>query len=450
METLTKSRIAAVPADLVAPLACTPHLTYLTDLTCLTRRAVFLPALVFLLANFPAFGASDWPQFRGPNRDGLSAETGLLKQWPAAGPPLAWKATGLGHGYSTVSVLGDRVFTIGEKGESNFVIALNAADGKPAWTAKLGKSGAPGWGGFEGPRATPTVDGDLLYALGQYGELACLETATGKERWRKNLTTDFGGSLPEWGFSESPLVDGEKVVVTPGGPKGALVALDKKTGAPIWQSHDFTDPAQYSSIIAAQIGGVRQYIQMTMANVVGIAASDGKLLWRAPRKGSTAVIPTPIFSDGFVYVSSSYGIGCNLFKITANAGKFSAAQVYANKVMANHHGGVIKVGNFLYGHSEGKGWTCQDFKTGEAKWQNKEKVGKGSLVYADGHLYLRQEDKPGTAALIEASPNGYKEHGRFNPPDASDKKTWPHPVVAGGKLYLRDQEVLLCYDVKGK
>jgi len=218
----------------------------------------------------------------------------------------------------------------------------------------------------------------------------------------------------------------------------------------IWQSKGFTDAAHYSSLIIAELGGVRQYIQLTAASVVGIAAGDGKLLWKAPRKGNVAVIPTPIYDDGFVYVTSGYGVGCNLFKITADSGRFSAEQVYANKVMANHHGGVIKVGDSVYGYSEGKGWTCQDFKTGEAKWQDRHKLGKGSLAYADGHFYLRQEDEKGTVALIEATAEGYREHGHFDQPDRSEKNSWAHPVIAGGKLYLRDQDVLLCYDIKAK
>jgi hypothetical protein len=203
-------------------------------------------------------------------------------------------------------------------------------------------------------------------------------------------------------------------------------------------------------VIISELGGVRQYIQLTPSSVAGIGAADGKLLWKAPRKGNVAVISTPVYDDGFVYVTSGYGAGCNLFKVNAESGKFSTEQVYANKIMANHHGGVVKVGDCLYGYSEGKGWTCQDFKTGEAKWQEREKLGKGSVAFADGRLYLRQEDKNGTVAIIEASPEGYREHGRFEQPDRSSKKSWPHPVIAGGKLYLRDQDVLLCYDVKAK
>jgi outer membrane protein assembly factor BamB len=406
------------------------------------------PALLFCLTFAALAELGDWPQFRGPNRDGASTETGLLQELPPDGPPLVWKATGLGIGYSTVSVVGPRIYTIGEDSEFSSVIALNATDGKKLWSVKLGKAGAPGMPAFEGPRATPTVEGDLLVAVGQWGEVACLETAQGKELWRKNYAQDFGGKRPQWGFSESPLIDGDKVVVTPGGMEGSVVALNKKTGAIIWRSKGFTDPPHYSSLIVAEIGGLRQYIQLTAESVVGVAAADGKLLWRAPRKGRTAVIPTPIYSGGYVYVSSGYGIGCNLFKVTAAGGQFRAEEVYANKVLGNKHGGVIKVGDFVYGHADDKGWTCQDFKTGTARWQEN-KLGKGSLIYAAGRFYLRAEDK-GTVVLIEASPEGYKEHGRFQQPDRSDRKAWPYPVIAHGRLYLRDMDILICYDVKVK
>jgi hypothetical protein len=246
-------------------------------------------------------------------------------------------------------------------------------------------------------------------------------------------------------------VDGDKVVVTPGGTEGSIVALAKDTGAILWRSKEFTDKPHYSSLIPADIGGVRQYIQLTSQNVVGVAAADGKVLWRAPRRGQTAVIPTPIYANGFVYVTSGYGAGSDLFSITGSGSKFTVAPVYsAGKVMVNHHGGVVKVGECVYGYSDGKGWTCQDFKSGQAKWQDKDKLGKGSIAYADDRLYLRQEDKTGTVALIEASPTGYKEHGRFNQPGRSTANTWSHPVIANAKLYLRDQDLLLCYDIKAK
>jgi outer membrane protein assembly factor BamB len=415
------------------------------------RKTSRLCAILLLSLAGPVFSApGDWPEFRGPNRDDISKETGLLQDWPEGGPKLAWKASGLGEGYSGVSPLGDRIYTAGDRSDASFVIALNRADGAQVWSAKLGKPGPVGDPPFEGPRATPTVDGDLLFMIGQWGEMVCLEASSGKELWRKDLVKDFSGTLPKWGYAESPLVDGEKVLVTPGGEKGTILALNKKTGVVIWQSKEFTDPAHYSSLVPVEYGGVRQYVQLTPASVAGVAAADGKLLWRAARKGNVAVIPTPIFDDGLVYVTSGYGVGCNLFKVSAGVGKLSTEQVYANKVMANHHGGVIKVGDCVYGYSEGKGWTCQDFKTGEAKWQEKEKLGKGSIAFADGRFYLRQEGGRGTLALIEASPEGYKEHGRFDQPNRSSKNSWPHPVIAGGKLYLRDQDVLLCYEIMAK
>jgi outer membrane protein assembly factor BamB len=287
--------------------------------------------VLFLALISAALAASgDWPQFRGPNRDGASAETGLLQELPPGGPPLVWKATGLGVGYSSVAVAGNRLYTIGEDTNASSVVALDTANGKKVWSAKLGKAGAPGMPAFEGPRATPTLQGDLLVAVGQWGELVCFESATGKELWRKDYTKDFGGKRPNWGYAESPLIDGDKVVVTPGGAEGAVVALNKKSGAVLWRSKEFTDSPHYSSLIVAEIGGVRQYIQLTAENVAGIAAVDGKLLWKAPRKGKVAVIPTPVYSDGFVYVTSAYGVGCNLFKVTAAGGKFTAEEVYAN------------------------------------------------------------------------------------------------------------------------
>jgi outer membrane protein assembly factor BamB len=411
-----------------------------------------LSSLALCLLSSLAFGPSataaesDWPQWRGPNRDGKSLETGLLQEWPAGGPALVWKATGIGAGYSGVSVVDGRIFTMGDATDASFLYALNEADGKPVWAAKVGKSG--GGSGYPGPRCTPTVDGDLVFALNQYGDLVCVEKATGKEVWHKSMVADFAGKMmSDWGYSESPLVDSDKLLCTPGGPRGTIVALNKKTGAEIWRTKDFKDSASYSSIIAVEIGGKRQFIQLTDASVVGVAVEDGKVLWRAPRPGRTAVITTPVFHDNCVFVTSGYGVGCNLFRVTPTDGQFKVEQVYANKVMANHHGGVIFDNGYLYGYDEGKGWVCMDFKTGKAAWEEKGKLGKGSILYADGHFYLRSESK-GTVVLIKAAPEGYKETGRFEQPNRSNLNSWPHPVLAHGKLYLRDQGVLLCYKVR--
>jgi len=402
--------------------------------------------------------AGDWSQWRGPDRDGLSPETGLLQNWPADGPALLWKATGLGEGFSSVAVVGDRIFTTGDKARVCYVHGLNRADGKVLWSTEIGRAGAPGWGNFAGPRGTPTIDGDLLFVMGQYGELlfvmgqygelVCLRTTDGAKVWEKHMVKDFGGKVPEWGYSESVLVDGDQVICTPGGSKGAIVALDKRTGNLLWQTGDFKDPAHYSSLVCAEITGMKQYVQLTAESVVGVAP-NGVVLWRAERRGRTAVIPTPIVKGDQIYVTSGYGVGSNLFEVTRTGATFQARQVYAERSMANHHGGALRVGQYIYGYCDARGWVCQEMATGELKWAEKQQTGKGSLTYADGRLYLRAEDN-GIVGLIEATPDGYKETGRFVQPGFGKPKTWPHPVVAGKKLYLRDQDQLLCYDVQAR
>jgi outer membrane protein assembly factor BamB len=336
---------------------------------------------------------------------------------------------------------------MGDKDDKAYAHAINLVDGKNLWSTEIGNAGAPGWGNFEGTRSTPTVDGDLVFVLGQYGELVCLRIDDGSKVWEKHLEKDFGGKRPEWGYSESVLVDGDKILCTPGGTNGAIIALDKKTGNLIWQTKDFTDGAHYSSLVCAEIGDVKQYVQLTAESVVGVD-TKGQMLWRADRKGKTAVIPTPIVSGNKVYVTSGYGIGSNLFEIEHTNGKFNASQAYANKSIANQHGGAILVGDYVYGYCDReKGWVCQELATGDLKWTEKGSVGKGALTYADGYLYLRSEDNK-KVALIKATPERYKETGLFTQPDSGKPKTWPHPVVVGKKLYLRDQDILLCYDVE--
>lgn len=381
-------------------------------------------------------------------RDGHSPDKGLLTEWPAGGPPLVWTVQGVGGGYSTPSITGGRIYGMGYSETDEVVWALDAKDGKEIWRTVLGPADRK-IGYSEGSRCTPTVDGDFCYVLGASGTVGCLETASGRLVWKKNLGKEFGGQMMSgWGFSESPLVDGDRVVCTPGGAQGTMLALNKKTGERLWQTAEIKDKAAYTSIYPATIGGVRQYVQLTDASVFGVEPASGKVLWRAPRSGRTAVIPTPIVKDDHVYVTSGYGVGCNLFKVSKQGDVFQAEQVYASKAMVNHHGGVILVGDHLYGYSDGKGWVCQEFATGKSVWEEKGKLGKGAVSYADGHLYLRHETDKGTMVLIEATPDGFKEKGRFDPPNRSDKNSWPHPVIVGGRLYLRDQGVLLCYDVK--
>ena len=392
--------------------------------------------------------AADWPQWNGPNRDGKSPETGLLPAWPAGGPKLLWRAAGFGGGYSESSVVGDRLYTMGDKDKAGWVVCASADGGKILWATKVGAAGSPFMPEFDypGPRCTPTVDGNLVFALDAWGELICLSSADGKEQWRKHLVKDFGGTPPTWGYSESPLVDGDLVIVTPGGPKGALVALNKKTGAIIWQSKAFTDPAHYSSIVPAVIEGTRQYLQLTTASVAGISAKDGAVLWKATRRGNNAVIPSPIVTGNEVYVTSGYNAGCNRFKVTKAGDKFSVTQMYANRVMVNQHGGVVQVGDYIYGYCDNQGLVCQNAKTGSAVWTEGQKTKKGSVTYADGKLYCREEAN-GTMILVDAVPGGYAEKGRFAQPSRAREQAWTHPVIANGKLYIRDQDLLLCYDI---
>jgi outer membrane protein assembly factor BamB len=378
-----------------------------------------------------------------------------MQEWPAGGPRLVWKATGLGGGYGGPAVANGRIYLGGYSGEEDVVWALDETTGKPVWTAKIGpipKTAGPGQGidRNDGPRATPTIDGDRLYMLGAGGRLTCLETATGKESWRKEFAGDLGGRMMSgWGYAESVLVDGDRVVGLPGSVKGTVAAFDKRTGNLLWQSGALTDKAAYASIVIGNLGGVRQYVAFTDQHVAGITPADGELLWQAPRPGRTAVVPTPIVHGDEIFVTSGYGVGCNLFKVSKSGNGFVASEVYAHRDLVNHHGGVVLIGGHLYGHSDSRGWVCLEFQTGKLAWAERG-VGKGSVSYADGHLYCRSEGGAGTVALVEATPKGYVEKGRFDQPDRSDKNSWPHPVIAQGKLYLRDQGVLLCYDLKAK
>jgi outer membrane protein assembly factor BamB len=405
--------------------------------------------LVLCLAVLPAASAlgDNWPQWRGPDRTDVSRETGLLKTWPREGPRRLWVFKDAGIGYAGVSVVGDTLYTMGARGNTEELIAVNVKDGKEKWAVAIGARFNERRG--DGPRGTPTIDGEQVYALSGQGHLVCANTRDGKVAWKVSMS-DFGGRRPGWGYCESVLIDGDRCVCTPGGRKGAIVALDKKTGKLIWQSKDFTQGAQYSSTIAYNHNGQPQYAQLTQRKVVGVNPNSGDVLWQSDFPGRTAVIPTPIYHAGHVYVTAGYGAGCKLLELTPSGAK----EVYANNTMVNHHGGVVLVGEHLYGYSDRGGWTCQEVKTGKAVWTERKKLGKGSLTCAGGMLYLLDESE-GQVVLIEASPRGWNEHGRFKLEAQSEKRSaqgrvWTHPVVSGGKLFLRDQELLSCYDVKAK
>ncbi len=406
-------------------------------------KHVFTFVMLLIVAHVQA---ADWPTWRGEGRDGHSSESGLLEQWPENGPKKVWESHDVGLGYSSFSVVGDRLYTTGAIDDVEYVMALNAADGSVVWKTPIGKMLQNNWGG--GPRSTPTVAGDLVVAIGGEGGMHCVAAADGAKKWAVELTSDLGGRKPNWGYSESPLVVGDRVLCTPGGKSGTVAAFNLKTGEKIWQSSDVTEGAHYSSIIAVEHFGQGQYIQLTQNKVFGLD-TDGKLLWDAEWPlGRTAVVPTPIYHDGEVYITSGYGAGCMLLKIDKDN---NVEKLYDNKNMKNHHGGVIRIGEHVYGYSDGVGWLCQDMHSGEKVWNEKSKLQKGALAYADGMFYCLEE-KSGTCVLIEASADSWSEHGRFKLSPQTEQrsikgKIWSHPVIANGKLYLRDQEIVCCYDV---
>lgn len=395
-----------------------------------------------------SLNAADWLQWRGPGREDHSPDTGLLKQWPAGGPKRVWLFENAGLGYGGYSVAGDRLFTVGLRGEEEFLIAVDAKAGTELWSAKIGPKFSNGWG--DGPRMTPTVDGDRVYALGGAGMLVCANASDGRVRWQKSLVADLGGKLEAWGFTESPLVVGDRILCTPGGPQGTMAGLNKMTGEVLWRTTDLTDTAQYASPILMDLGGRTLAVQLVMKKFFGVEPETGRVVWSADFPGKVAVIPTPIQHDGIVYVSAGYGVGC---KAVRPSGSGSAETLYENKVMKNHHGGVIRVGEHLFGYNDGGGWTCQDFRSGKEVWASKN-FGKGAVHFADGMLYLLDE-RSGEVALVEASPAGWNEKSRFKLEPQSELRNpqggiWPHPVVVNGRLYLRDQQYLFCFDVRGR
>ncbi len=397
------------------------------------------------LVALSAFGA-DWPQWRGDSRRDHSPDKGLLAQWPQEGPKQVWSFNNAGLGYAGFAIAKNSLFTMGLRDGQEFLIAVDASTGKELWSSSAGQKYPNGWG--DGPRMTPTVDGDRVFAIGGQGLLICVEAKNGKLIWSKNLVTDLGGQLQDWGYTESPLVVGDIVICTPGGAQGTLAGLDKSSGAVRWRTSGLTDKAQYSSPILIQHDGQPQVVQLVMNRFFGVSPKDGSVLWKKDFPGRVAVIPTPIYEDGIVYVTAGYGVGCEAVRLGTNN---SIAPLYSNKVMKNHHGGVVCVDGYLYGHSDGAGWVCQELKTGKEIWSHKG-FGKGSVTYADGKLICLDE-RNGDVALVEASIQGWKELSRFKLAPLSSKRSsqggiWPHPVVVNGRLYLRDQELLHCFNVK--
>lgn len=396
--------------------------------------------------------AADWANWLGPNRDGKTGETGLLKSWPDGGPKSIWKVKGLGEGYSTMAVVGNRIYTQGQEGDQEFVLALDAASGKQVWRTPIGKAYSSDQGG--GPRGMTTTDGNRLFAVSADGALVALDTETGKRVWGFNYVEKFGSTIPRWGFAESPLVDGDRLIINPGGKGAGVVALNKTTGAVIWQAQD--DMASYSSVVALDFGGHHIYTVLTSSAAIGVDAKDGSLLWRYEKVANrVANIATPLYRDGYVFYSSDYGTGCVLLKLSADGDKVTATEAYFNRDMQNHYTTSILVGDYLYGFSGNQPGilVAMEFKTGKVAWKDRS-VDKGNCVFAEGLLYCQGES--GKVGLIDPSPAGYKEISRFQfqpgvqngPFWAPSGHMWTVPVIANGRLYLRDQDNLYAYDIK--
>jgi outer membrane protein assembly factor BamB len=424
-----------------------------------SRLAALIATLFLCLSTVLAnvsLSTADWPQWRGPDRSGVSRESGLLKQWPREGPKLLWQVNDIGDGYSTPSVVGSRIYLMSNRGLDNeFVQALSTKDGKVIWITHVGNVGNPNQNPpYPKARSTPTVDGNFIYALGSDGDLVALEAKSGKIRWQKNIRKEFGGQPGEWAYAESPLVDGDVVVVTPGGAEATVVALNKKTGSVIWKSAvPGGDPAAYASAIVVQGGGRKQYVQALTKGTVGVDAKTGQFLWRYKEvaKGPAQYF-TPVARGEYVY-GGALGVGGGMVRLKLDQGGVAAEQVYFTRGLPNGIGGAVLVGDTLYGTEAGATLVAADFITGKVKWQDKS-IGWSSVAYADGHLYLHGIN--GEVALVEASPDAYREKGRFTPPAQPKKKqagpfpegAFAYPVIANGRLYIRDLGTLWAFDIK--
>lgn len=444
----------------------------------------YVPLLACLLAVCAS--AADWPQWRGPNRDGVSKETGLLKAWPKAGPKLLWKTDQAGGGLSGMAVVGGVVYTMGARGKATFgpkpkelvvggieEYALAFDDkGKELWATKIGL--VHDWKGNQwsrGPNATPAVTGDHVVVQTSKGVVACL-TKKGELVWKKDLVADLGGAVmtlaggPEglgWGYTGSPLIDGDKVVVAVGGKKGLLAALELKSGKVEWQSKDVTDEAAYGSPAVGTIDGVKQYLYGSEKAMYSFAAKDGSLLWKRDHKGPTedAPTPSPVVLGNRVYYNFGYEPHAALIEVSGKGGKWTTKDVWASETIGSRQGGTVIVDGHIYGFHENARWMCQELETGKIVWgeSGRQLLKAGTVIAADGKLFVVEEDmrKPGQAttyvSLLNASPDGMKVLSQFMLPGQSktrkpSAKVWTHPSLSEGKLYVRDNELLYCYEVK--
>jgi outer membrane protein assembly factor BamB len=410
------------------------------------------------LAGFscPLAQAEDWPTFRGTMRTAIASDRNLMDSWPEGEPKLVWETAGAGRGYASVAVAGDKLYTLGDAlstkdGEDEYLTAFDRATGKPLWATMTGpawKEMNPDW---HNSRSTPTVDGDMVYVIAPKGVLVACQASDGKEVWRSNLVDDIGGKKADpWGYSESVLIDGDRLICTPGGDKATMVAFDKKTGEVIWKAIRPGDiGAGHASIVISEVGPHRVYVQTTGSGAIGVSAEDGKVLWSYPIEKTTAVIPTPIVRDDLVFFSVGYGRGGALLQQVADAdGTVTIKEIYGlDPKLGNKHGGVILVGDHLYGDTDDNGMPfCADLMTGEINWKERG-PGSGSVALIGGDNMLFMQFQDGEFALAKADPEKLTVVGRFKIPGSGERPSWAHPTIADGKLYVRSQDKIFCYDI---
>lgn len=420
------------------------------------RHLICIAFLGSLSAASSSLGEDYWPTFRGPDRTGVSSDTGLLDQWPEDGPRIVWVGEGAGRGYASVAIADGRLYTLGDglstaADDDEYLVCFDQKTGRQLWTSKTGAPWTSGQASWQSSRGTPTVDGDRVYVVTAHGELICVSTS-GDEKWRRHLMDDLGGKKADgWGYSESVLIDGDKLICTPGGEQCTMAALDKMTGETIWTTVREEDRgAGHASVVISKVGDTKVYVQTTGSGGLGVRAEDGKLLWSYEIKRTTSVIPTPIVQDDLVFIVAGYGTGGALLRQVPDGDGVSVEEIYpTNPQLGNKHGGVVLVGGYLYGDSEDRGTPyCADLMTGEVKWKSRGSGKKSaSVTAADGNLIFRFSD--GTVALVPASPEAYQEQSSFKVPGSGERPSWAHPVVVGGNLYLREGDKIFCYDVKG-
>ena len=416
------------------------------------KHLVSALCILFLFSPVVLSQEPDWNHFRGPNRDNHSFSKGIAKSWSEEGPKLLWKIDTLGNGFSNLCFVGNMIYTMGDFDNRAFVLALDRANGEIKWRRDIGRGGRIA--GQQSPHCTPASDGESVFAMGPNGNFVALDAKDGTVRWSKDVVGEFGGRfMGQWGFAMSPVIDEDRVLVPVGGDDGVLIAFDK-SGNVLWRTTDLPDNAGYTSVVPVTIEGVRQYLLLSNSYLVGLSPKDGKILWGANFPGRSAVASDPVLSGDVIMASAAYDIGAYFYRISKEGENFKAFDFHgADLDMQSHHGGIVAVGDHFYlltgGNSGSREMVCVEAKTGNIAWRNawNGRNSKGSLTYVDGTLILRSESGDGTIAMVEATSTGYKELGRFNQPNRSDLQSWTYPVVVDKKLYIRDQGLLLVYDL---